>query len=92
MSKHIALTTTIAVAALLALAGCGGGGGTDDDDSGAGNNGGQQTEVPDSAMASGRSFAEFIAALRPSDTSQPLAMNTRWQPPTSDSDSPVDVD
>lgn len=88
MSKHIALTT-IAAAALLAVAGCGGGG---SDDSEPGNNDGQQTEVPESAMASGRSFAEFIAALRPSDTSQPLAMNYRRQPPTSDSDGPVDFD
>jgi hypothetical protein len=89
MSKHIALTT-IAAAALLAVAGCGGGG--SDDDSEPGNNDAQQTEVPGSAMASGRSFAEFIAALRPSDTSQPLAMNYRRQPPTSDSDGPVDFD
>ena len=91
MRKRFALKTVTAVA-LLALAGCGGGGGSDDGESGGnGSNEGRQTMVPDSAVASADSFAAFIASLRPSDSGQPLAMNGR-EPPTSDSDSPIDFD
>jgi ABC-type glycerol-3-phosphate transport system substrate-binding protein len=74
----------IAAAALLALAACGGGGGDD-------NSAAQDATVPASALASLGSFTSWLGNRPASDVKEPLMMNSA-QPPTSDTEEPVDID
>jgi hypothetical protein len=81
-------TTWLAGALALALmAGCGGGGEIEAHAVDA--TGGR--EVPASALASARAYAEFARSLAVDDRGPPLELG-QAEPPTSETDEPVDID
>lgn len=79
-------TTWLAGALALALlAGCGGGGEIEADAAAGGR------EVPASALASARAYAEFARSLAADDRSDPMELGSVVAP-TSETDEPIDID
>jgi hypothetical protein len=84
MNLRIGILALMAAASLTA---CGGGGGGGGGVSGGGN----RNEVPVLATTSAQAYTTYALGLAPSETAEPLSLDTFSEAPVSDSSEPVAV-